>query len=561
MRSKDSGISGLRIKISQVPRDNCKDNELKTLSLEQWKQEIQKSKKNGGIENNFGDDQKDDDKDTAQSNEEDEKDSHINDEFDDLILYLQFPGLWVNSSSFIAIISRLIRIYTGDVLCSNLYNDSKNSQLKGFKISMAIHPLNCDIYITDSQTIFKLKNKIGIIPQKHDKKNDKNDTKHKGKNTKNNINYNYNNNELIPIFRLPPRSKKLINFAAKEYQHKYSTSNISDICIDSNGKYLYYIINKRYLKIFRLNIDNISDDTSRYLIKNNDKFNKQFSVIDYEPPEVKEFAKSRFNSNFTVDKDHDARWKYNGAFVQILNKYNFCHIEQSLNIPFHTRHDDYRNVVWYLGIPKGQLVCVSKSVWLNCLNNFSFEDNPLDKYTGYFEWCQDELFELYSPKLEFVQEVVHSKIKKDMDDFERGRESKNLQLKNKNVGINTSLDDKNKNSEKMSTTILNGINLNDDDNDDDNDISAFTIDYYYNAIYLVIKNRKLYRIEFEMNNNNDNGNDNINIEKYTITHEIDLREELSQNGGTPLGFCVIRYDSVLGRLIIADNYTIKALYI
>ncbi len=69
----------------------------------------------------------------------------------------------------------------------------------------------------------------------------------------------------------------------------------------------------------------------------------------------------------------------------------------------------------------------------------------------------------------------------------------------------------------------------------------------YGALYVVLKNYKFFRLE----------RDAKEEEGWKVTHVGNLRES---EGGIPLGFCVIRYDSIGGRLVLADNYTIRAIY-
>ena len=137
------------------------------------------------------------------------------------------------------------------------------------------------------------------------------------------------------------------------------------------------------------------------------------------------------------------------------------------------------------------------------------------------------------------------------------------------------------------------------------DIMALGIDKYYNAIYIILKNKMLYRLEsnktksenansnltqdnhinynetkkseaekkeMEKDNNSETKTNGQALSKeqerfklcnidWRVTHRVNLRHQLSNTGGAPMGLCVIQYDSVLGRLIIADNFNIQALYI
>ena len=46
---------------------------------------------------------------------------------------------------------------------------------------------------------------------------------------------------------------------------------------------------------------------------------------------------------------------------------------------------------------------------------------------------------------------------------------------------------------------------------------------------------------------------------WSVTNNASLKKVLPL--GMPLGTCSIKYDSVTGRIIVADNYKIQALYI
>ena len=97
-------------------------------------------------------------------------------------------------------------------------------------------------------------------------------------------------------------------------------------------------------------------------------------------------------------------------------------------------------------------------------------------------------------------------------------------------------------------------------------ILAFDVDKYYGGIYIITNNYLFFRIErVNDDDNKDNEdekssyNDKYKICKWRVTHQATLRDVLPN--GLPLGVYTIKYDSVTGRIIIADNYKIQALYV
>ena len=97
-----------------------------------------------------------------------------------------------------------------------------------------------------------------------------------------------------------------------------------------------------------------------------------------------------------------------------------------------------------------------------------------------------------------------------------------------------------------------------------NCILAFDVDKYYGGIYFITNDYILYRIEKVENGNKNKKYENyfnckFSVYKWKVTHFVSLRNVLSY--GLPLGLYTIKYDSVTGRIIIADNYKIQILYI
>lgn len=71
---------------------------------------------------------------------------------------------------------------------------------------------------------------------------------------------------------------------------------------------------------------------------------------------------------------------------------------------------------------------------------------------------------------------------------------------------------------------------------------AFDVDKYFGGIYIITYQKILYRFEKR-------------DDEWRKTHQYPLENEL------PVGIATIRYDSVIGRIIIADNYKLHALYL
>ena len=579
------------------------DDKLNNLSLEEWKKEILEQKKHIFAQ-------------TSDHSPDDEKDDIIHDDYDELISYLEMPFFASNCVSIVSIIARLIRIYSGNVVAKNLYNDKNSRQLGGYKISMAIHPLNCDIYITDSQSIFRLETTSGGTKDKDS----------------------YNDGCLIPIFRLPSNSNKLIKMSAFDNTHFSPTANITDIAIDSSGKFLFYIVNSNYNKTYFLEIENInininsnSNDSITTITPNKEVLMVDRSSIinnDKSPLSWDQlcFNRSIAECNFNHLNSNDT------AYVERLSTYDSC-----------------RDLFWYkqtfLNSDKPRLfydkennndICVDTRRMIICMSKQCF---------------LDQLWFLNSHERRIEDDVLRSSRLIDMSAHFVNARADNVN-NNVNYGIDLSFptpketkysipfatiikqycekycvkcannDDKDyeKLYEKLFSRKYNQFyqeceSLKKDDvskmkctcDDFMYDTMALGIDKYYNAIYIILKNKMLYRLELILNekkgesiNSNSTQDDNYTETKeselerkemeidrdddsetktndqallkeedrfklsnidWRVTHRVNLRDQLSNTGGVPMGLCVIQYDSVLGRLIIADNFNIQALYI
>ena len=86
-------------------------------------------------------------------------------------------------------------------------------------------------------------------------------------------------------------------------------------------------------------------------------------------------------------------------------------------------------------------------------------------------------------------------------------------------------------------------------NDFLSNIVAFTMDFYSNAFYILLSNAKLYRIE-KINN------------EWQVTNRVNLKHTVRdfKDRGLIYGACAIKYDSINQRIIIADRFSIKAIY-
>eukprot|EP01084_Bolivina_argentea_P123299 218505_1 len=78
-------------------------------------------------------------------------------------------------------------------------------------------------------------------------------------------------------------------------------------------------------------------------------------------------------------------------------------------------------------------------------------------------------------------------------------------------------------------------------------VIAFDVDKYHGAVYIVTNNKVLYRLE-KVNKNENNC-------KWKTTHKLFLKDVLKD---IPVGIHTIRYDSIIGRVIFADNYKVQA---
>ena len=570
------------------------DDKLKNLNLEEWKKEIVKNKKNVAV--------------TTPNN--DEKDDIKHDDYDELISYLEKPFLVSNSVSIVSIIARLIRIYSGNVAATNLYNDKESGQLEGYKISMAIHPLNCDIYITDSQNIFKLKTTMG---------------------TRKDENSSSNGGRLVPIFRLPSNSNKLIKMGAKKDKPLPETSSITDISIDSSGKFLFYIVNSNYVQTYFLDIENINinNNSDDY---NNDGSNNSESQKKTRKTKLKTKKKTKnacamANKELTlvdrsgIDQAKNLEWAQI-CFDKTIYECNFNHLETTVRTNKLATYDSCRDFLWYKHILKKQqvnsnetetrispgrvILCIPKQYLLSKIKRVVTSTWQTD--TGLLIACKwNELYkgiydngrsgvDAYVEDLSMIKYSIHYSLV-----IKRYCEKYCIKCSNNN---NSNNNDNNKDYEKLYDKLCpHGSRARKNTSLDDIrkmkcvcydfliDIMALGVDKYYNAIYIILKNKMLYRLELKNNNETNNvkdGDDNYDemkeskkseksetekkeMEKnndeikknidWHVTHRVNLREKLKETGGIPMGLCVIRYDSVLGRLIIADNFNIQALYI
>jgi len=80
-------------------------------------------------------------------------------------------------------------------------------------------------------------------------------------------------------------------------------------------------------------------------------------------------------------------------------------------------------------------------------------------------------------------------------------------------------------------------------------VVAFDVDKYFGGVYLISYNKILYRMQPSSNDSKE----------WKITRKKHLKDLIDNE--LPVGIYTIRYDSVMGRIIIADNYKIQAVYL
>ncbi len=73
-----------------------------------------------------------------------------------------------------------------------------------------------------------------------------------------------------------------------------------------------------------------------------------------------------------------------------------------------------------------------------------------------------------------------------------------------------------------------------------------------------VKDAKLPGLESDGSMRNEVTNKEYKKYRWIKTHEVSLRH---MKGGIPLGYCTVRYDSVKSRILIADSYKLRAIYI
>lgn len=583
--SSTAPSSQLEVLISSVNIDN----ELCTVSLEQWKKQIRQQKENMYKRSQL----------------------HVQlNDYDELISCLQTPSKQATSNNIIAIIARLISAYSGNIIVVNVCNDTQNHQIK-LIISMAIDPTTFDIYLADSNTIFKVIPKQNTaIESKLSMSNtfgdcDINTNKHMKKQFEETT----NTYQLIPIFRLPYQSKKLFELTSFIDCCNYNTAQITDICIDSNGQYLFYVINDNYWKIFLINIDkplkNIDTDIDIDPEENNAIANHD----QIQKTQFKSSTKEEYYTNhlYTIDKScvpYHREWiEY--ANGKTLLQCNFNNIYNHSDSECKSIYDSCRNVIWiamkdhakpWKYSPKNKiheriaveiphiLVCLKDNVKYDYTEVSLHVPPPNCKSIVRLQYEYTNLRLMYDKKsvgtltsksTNFKHKIRYGNIIKQycekycticnvdsMPSDKKDNDNNDGDVKKNNDGDIFSSERKKKAIKLCQTIIKAGYNfgfIESGPNIKDilmewrclchdflKDITAFTIDKYCNSVYIILQNNMLYKLEYNLDKN---------LNDWKVTNRVNLQEKIEFS----LDF--VEYDSVNTRLILCDHNHVQALYI
>ena len=446
----------------------------------------------------------------------------INDEYENFINKLLYPTQW-KSPFYISSIIRIIHHYIGKHLSSLLCKKESQffNRITFSPPIISINPINGIIYIADEYAIYYL---------------DETDNK------------NMDEKRLKLSCQIP-------NYY--DLNHDVRITNISFNC---NGKSLFAQINNNLDKIYY--VDLIKN--GRKKIYFNKVYDKSMDILKYN-----------FNGYYLTSK-----WLPQ-FFLEVVNtiipnKYRAIEINDAYN---------NQNSLYQLDLYR-------KYLWI--LQNNQIDDNQTqndDKNASPIYSIQPTLYKIpidYANGLRQIKQLQMDRILKrttsltptslsspdnndDDDDNEEFLEKRDI-LEN-----------------KLQIASENGeiINLKDILKlESDIYITAFDIDRYYQSLYFITNENILYRIEYI---DNDKYNDTKLVRKkgmgnmakmsrrsvnaqsefyensfdinknWTVTHKLILSDIL--NNGLPSGKYTMCYDSVNGRLIIASNYKIQAVYI
>ena len=456
----------------------------------------------------------------------------IADEYESFINKLAYPTQW-NSPFYISIIIRVINHYIGNDANQSSLLCKKESQLfEGLKLTspiLTINPINGKIYLCDGEyTIFYL---------------DESDNKH------------LDDKRLKKVCSIPNHF---------DLNHDVKLTNIA---FNSDGESLFAMINNNMDKIYYVNLPNKKIFYDKI-------YDKSMDILRYNFNEY--YLTSKWLPQFFLEVVNTI----------IPNSYRSTEVEDAYNNQNSLyRLDSYRKYLWIL-----QNNEIDKEA-TRTANNSRVDGNDDDneqlndqrQHFGDQTIVYQILPTLYRIPIEYAN-ILRQIKQLQMDRILKQRSSNlmddSMEFGRKKQILEDELEEQSRYGEIIKLIDLLQLERN-------VYIIAFDIDRYYESFYFVTNEYTLYRIEkilgckswnkqivrkkgkgnmARMSRKSINEQSEFYESKFKIknkgwqvTHKLNLKDVLFN--GLPSGKCTICYDSVNGRLIVADNYKVQTLYI
>lgn len=485
------------------------------------------------------------------------------DDYQLFIEYLTFARS-IEGSSFHGAITRIIRLYVGSVHGASIFGHDTFT-FNGARISTALHPITGEIYIADETQIYHFtagddqKQQFTVIAK-------------------------------LPSSSLLTKRKK----KQKNIDHRF----ISDLAFSPNGKHLFCMMDNLmddvYYVAINENAQNIKVDER---VMSHIVHDKMQGDEPYCPRLRYDFSHCYFDHSFLHRVMDGTR---NGTPDRYVGYDRYGRPHHPRPHPVHSTVSDssclytldgYREQLWIVSNqlefgPFVDVYCGSYSILYRRIRSDMPPDELrqplLARIPFAFSTMLQETKKLRKRKNEIEQimvnqrnEAVQSKTENPVDFTQ---ELKDLEHRMQELSQQMMVEENQ--CEAVDLNALLGFELlNRDVSKPPIRIRAFDVDKLHGGVYLITSDKRFFRIAKQKKAIQDisplkrkepwfwtaDGDGfyrkylHCHQEKWCVTHEARLKDVLPD--GMPLGYCTIRYDSVSGRIVVADNYKIQALYV
>ena len=414
-------------------------------------------------------------------------------------------GLLYCGNSQIGIISQLIQQYSGNyyirLVCTINRQDPILSQYDIEHISSIINPVNSDIYMTDTVSIYKISSFATNMYNCND----------------DNIGINYSNQQVCQIY-------SIVNSKGKRNKNHKNHMHIQNLAINSCGQRLFFQAGNFY----HIPISSKVEHGKQQLQQQQKSANKFQNV---KPKLLDNINKSNVVQKTQLNWDMNPNGLRHGP---CMTNY-IC--------------DEYRGIRW-------QIIDTSESNEMKKLVKITASYTKISYgVTNWYNVDIDLLLDKYHICNNKNDKIIHlSKIIKDYCE-------KNCTLKQHDSGsliqlFGMSRFDYIKNK-KEAWENLSKYKFQCSCGDFASEIVAFTMDFYSNCFYILLKNEKLYKIE---NTRNTNVNNNSSSD-WRIISRVNLRQPWYKKEAiwdwNRVSMC---YDSIFQRLIVSDRDNVRMFY-